>query len=51
MAVFWVTALCSLVDTDQRLKGAYCLHHQGNDASTDSLLAVRFRPILQVRGQ
>jgi hypothetical protein len=29
MAVFWDVAPCSLVDTDRRFRGAYCLHHQG----------------------
>jgi hypothetical protein len=29
-AVFWDVAPCSLVDTDQRFRGAYCLHHQGD---------------------
>jgi hypothetical protein len=29
MAVFWVEALCSLVEVYQRFRGSYCLHHQG----------------------
>jgi hypothetical protein len=29
MIVFWVNALYSLVETDQRFRGLYCLHHQG----------------------
>jgi hypothetical protein len=28
--VFWDVAPCSLVETDRRFSGAYCLHHQGN---------------------
>jgi hypothetical protein len=28
-AVFWDAASCSLVDTDQPFRGAYCLHYQG----------------------
>jgi hypothetical protein len=31
MAVFWYVAPCSLVDTDRCFRGAYCLHHQGDD--------------------
>jgi hypothetical protein len=34
MAVFWGVAPCSLVDTDQCFKGAYCLNHQGQSIST-----------------
>jgi hypothetical protein len=30
MTDFWDVAPCSLVETDRRFKGAYCLHHQGN---------------------
>jgi hypothetical protein len=28
--VFWDVAPCSLIDTDRRFRGAYCLHHQGS---------------------
>jgi hypothetical protein len=28
MAVFWVVALCSLVEIYQRFRGPCCLHHQ-----------------------
>jgi hypothetical protein len=31
MAVFWDVAPCSLVGTDRRFKGAYCLLRQSND--------------------
>jgi hypothetical protein len=30
MAVFWVTAPCSLVEVYQRFRGPCCLHHQGD---------------------
>jgi hypothetical protein len=30
MAVFWVVALCSLVEV-YRFRGPCCLHHQGPD--------------------
>jgi hypothetical protein len=29
MIAFWDTTPCSLVGVDCRLRGAYCLHHQG----------------------
>jgi hypothetical protein len=32
-AGFWDVALCSLVETDRRFGGTYCLHHQGDDAA------------------
>jgi hypothetical protein len=31
MAVCWDTAPCSLIEIDQRFRGAYCLHHQGDE--------------------
>jgi hypothetical protein len=31
MGVFWVVALCSLVEDYQRFRGPCCLHHQGDD--------------------
>jgi hypothetical protein len=30
IAVFWVVALCSLVEVYQRFRGPCCLHHQGD---------------------
>jgi hypothetical protein len=30
LTVFWDIAPCSLAEVDRRLKGACCLHHQGN---------------------
>jgi hypothetical protein len=38
MSVFWDVAPCILVDTGRRFRGAYCLHHQGNDTSWGGLL-------------
>jgi hypothetical protein len=29
--VFWDVAPCSHVEVDRRFRGAYCLHHQGDD--------------------
>jgi hypothetical protein len=34
-AVFWVVAPCSLVHTDRRFRGAYCLHDQDDESSDD----------------
>jgi hypothetical protein len=31
MAVFWDFAACSLVEIDRRFRGAYCLHHKGDE--------------------
>jgi hypothetical protein len=36
MAVFWDVAPCSLVDIDWCFRGAYCLHHQGDENLTQS---------------
>jgi hypothetical protein len=33
MRVSWHTSPCSLLGVDLRFRGAYCLHHQGNDSS------------------
>jgi hypothetical protein len=45
MAVFWVVALCSLVEVYGHFRGACCLHHQDDDhcpnmeaASTSEML-------------
>jgi SNF family Na+-dependent transporter len=32
MTALWNIALCSLVEVDRHFRGAYCLHHQGNEA-------------------
>jgi hypothetical protein len=34
MTIFWDVTPCSLVDTDRCLRGAYCLHHQGDCSET-----------------
>jgi hypothetical protein len=31
VAVIWVVAPCSVVETDRRFRGSYCLYHQGPD--------------------
>jgi hypothetical protein len=33
--VFWDVAPCSHVEVDRRLRGAYCLHHQGDHRPGD----------------
>jgi hypothetical protein len=38
MAVFWVLAPCSLVEIYQRFRGPCCLHHQGDDYSSETLV-------------
>jgi hypothetical protein len=37
MAVFWVVALCSLVEVYHSFRGACCFHHQGDDGSRKDL--------------
>jgi hypothetical protein len=37
IAVFWVVALCSLVEVYQRFKGPCWLHHHGNDGGSKDL--------------
>jgi hypothetical protein len=34
MRVFLYVALCSLVEIHRRFRGAYCLHHQGDEKAT-----------------
>jgi hypothetical protein len=31
MMAFWDIALCGLFEVNRRFRGAYCLHHQGDD--------------------
>jgi hypothetical protein len=38
MTVFWNAEVCSLVVTDRRFRGAYCLHHQVDDDGGGVLL-------------
>jgi hypothetical protein len=32
---FWDVAPCSLVGVERRFRGAYCLHHQGDECPND----------------
>jgi hypothetical protein len=34
---FWDAAPRSLVETDRRFRGAYCLHHHGSDGGSKHL--------------
>jgi hypothetical protein len=38
MVVFWDVAQCSLVDIDRRCRGAYCLHHRGDEKTAIFIL-------------
>jgi hypothetical protein len=38
VTVVWDVAPCSLVDIDLRFRGAYCLHHQGNESFTTFMI-------------
>jgi hypothetical protein len=42
MAVFWVVAPCSLVEVYRPFRGAYCLHHQGDEAARTAVILVNF---------
>jgi hypothetical protein len=33
MTAFWIIPLFSFVEADRRFKGAYCLHHHGDEIS------------------
>jgi hypothetical protein len=33
MTILWDVVVCSLVDIDGCFRGAYCLHHQGDEAT------------------
>jgi hypothetical protein len=33
MTVFWDVAPCSLVEDYRHFRGAYCLHHQGDEST------------------
>jgi hypothetical protein len=35
ITVLWDVAPCSLVEVYRRFRGAYCLHHQGDDHPND----------------
>jgi hypothetical protein len=34
ITAYWNIAPCSLVEVDRRFRGAYCLHHQGDEINT-----------------
>jgi hypothetical protein len=38
MTVFWDVAPCSLVEIGLRFRGAYCLHHQGDDFGAHGII-------------
>jgi hypothetical protein len=37
MTAFWDIAPCSLIEVDRRFRGAYCVHHQGDDGGSKHL--------------
>jgi hypothetical protein len=37
ISIFWDVAPCSIVEVDRRFRGAYCLHHQGDEAGSKHL--------------
>jgi hypothetical protein len=37
MIAIWDTVLCSLVEADRRLRGAYCLYHQGDEMMMEAV--------------
>jgi hypothetical protein len=41
--VFWHVALCSDVEMDWRFRGAYCLHHQGDDGGGGQYAPLKHR--------
>jgi hypothetical protein len=42
MTVFWDVAPCSLVEVYECLRGAYCVHHQGDEATSTTEKLVKF---------
>jgi hypothetical protein len=48
MAVFWVVALCSLVEVYQRFRGPCCLHHQGDETHMNVFNTDLGNPIFEV---
>jgi hypothetical protein len=42
MAVFWDIAPCSLVDTDRRFRGAYCLHYHSDRPEFSNAMKMSF---------
>jgi hypothetical protein len=47
-SAFWDTAPCSLVEVDQRFRGAYCLYNQG-DYRNVGLLQRDYTPLYSIR--
>jgi hypothetical protein len=45
LGVFWDVAPCSQVDVDRRFRGAYCLHHQGDDGTSVNIILTTRRYI------
>jgi hypothetical protein len=41
MAVLWDVAPCSLLETDQRFRGASCLYHKDDDGGSKHLWNVK----------
>jgi hypothetical protein len=41
MVILWVVALCRLARVYQRIRGLYCLHHQGDEAVQTSETLVK----------
>jgi hypothetical protein len=41
--VLWDIAPCSHVEVDRRVRGTYCLHHQGDDDGGSTYLHIRLR--------
>jgi hypothetical protein len=46
MSVFWVVALCSLVEVYQRFGGPCCLHHQGDHDATTQKRTISLTPFV-----
>jgi hypothetical protein len=45
MAIFWVVALCSLVEVYRRFRGAFCLHHQGDKLLFPDVIIILEKPL------
>jgi hypothetical protein len=37
MTALWVKVQCSLIEVDRCLRGAYCLHHHGDDLMMEAV--------------
>jgi hypothetical protein len=49
MTVFWDVALCSLIEIYRLSRGAYCLHHQGDESLTHKHF-LKYRPGICPKG-